>query len=171
MQTQTKIDWRKYRKSTHLASADLDVMETDGLPLIFTIAKMQYLEDVDVSGKKKSGVFATFKEPVKPLLLNSTNLRTLSELAKGNGHKGKEAYIIENYVGLTIELYVDRNVELMGKVVDGIRISPISPKAKEKPMFTEDMFSKARAKNATLEQIEKHYTVTPEIAQKYGAEK
>ena len=48
METQT--DWRKYRKSTHLASADLDAMETDGIPLIFTIKDVKYETGVDVSG-------------------------------------------------------------------------------------------------------------------------
>ena len=35
-----KTDWRQYRKSTHLASADLDAMETAGSKLIFTIKKL-----------------------------------------------------------------------------------------------------------------------------------
>ena len=34
---ETKTDWRKFRKSTHLASADLDALETEGKKLIFTI--------------------------------------------------------------------------------------------------------------------------------------
>jgi hypothetical protein len=168
MKTQ-QIDWRKYRKSTHLASADLDVMETDNLPLIFTIAKIEYLENVDVSGTKKNGVFATFKEPVKPLLLNSTNLKTLADLAKGKGIKGKDAYIISNYIDFTIQLYVDRNVKLMGQIVDGIRIMPKFPNLAPLPAFTEEMFEKAKAKNVSIEQIKKHYTVSTEIEKLYGA--
>ena len=37
-----KTDWRKFRKSTHLASADLDALETDGKKLIFTIKEVKY---------------------------------------------------------------------------------------------------------------------------------
>ena len=166
---QTKTDWRKYRKSTHLASADLDAMETDGIDLIFTIEKVEYLTGVDVSGTKKDGVFCTFKEPVKPLLLNSTNLKTLSTLVKSKGFKGKDCYIIENYAGLTIQLYVDRNVKMMGSTVDGIRVNPKLPEIKkaEKPLFTEAHFDKAIKAGATIEAISKHYTVTKEIEKKY----
>jgi hypothetical protein len=171
-----QTDWRKYRKSSHLASADLDAMETDGLPLIFTIKEISYQTGVDVSGTKKDGVFCQFVEGVKPLLLNSTNLKTLSSLVKGKGITGKDAYIIENYIGLTIQLFVDRNVKMMGQVVDGIRISPKLPeiKPKEKPLFTEEKFENAKSKGATIEQIKQHYTVTEEIETKYnnyGAEK
>ena len=166
--TQTKTDWRKYRKSTHLASADLDAMETDGIELVFTIKKVEYLEGVDVSGTKKDGVFCTFKEPLKPLLLNSTNLKTLSNLVKSKGVTGKECYVIENYAGLTIELYVDRNVKMMGSVVDGVRISPKLPTPKQsKPLFTKENFEKALKAKATIEAIKKHYEVSAEIEAEY----
>ena len=160
---ETKTDWRKYRKSTHLASADLDAMETDGIPLIFTIKEVKYETGVDVSGTKMDGIFCHFIEPIKPLKLNSTNNKILAGFAKKNGALGKECNIIENWKGMKIELFVDRNVKFMGSLTDGIRIKPLQPIEKVKPNFTEANFEAAKKANATIEQIKSKYNVTPEI--------
>ncbi len=160
-------DWRKYRKSTHLASADLDAMETDGLALIFQIKEVKYETGVDVSGTKQDGIFCYFMEAVKPLKLNSTNNKILAGFAKQDGLIGKECHVIENWSGMKIELFVDRNVKMMGAITDGIRIKPLRPKAKVKKEFTESNFEAAFKANATIEQIEKSYTITEEIKSKY----
>lgn len=165
METQT--DWRKFRKSTHLASADLDALETDGKKLIFTIKEVKYETGVDVSGTKMDGIFCYFIEAIKPLKLNSTNNKILAGFAKKDGLVGKECHIIENWKGMRIELYVDRNVKMMGAITDGVRIKPIQPKAKEKKEFTEANFEAAFKAKATIEQIEKSYTITEEIKTKY----
>ena len=160
-------DWRKYRKSTHLASADLDAMETDGLALVFQIKEVKYETNVDVSGTKQDGIFCYFMEAVKPLKLNSTNNKILAGFAKQDGLIGRECHVIENWSGMKIELYVDRNVKMMGAITDGIRIKPLRPKAKVKKEFTESNFEAAFKANATIEQIEKSYTITEEIKTKY----
>lgn len=160
---ESKTDWRKYRKSTHLASADLDAMETDNIPLIFNIKDVKYETGVDVSGTKMDGVFCHFVEPIKPLKLNSTNNKILAGFAKKNGLIGKECHIIENWKGMRIELFVDRNVKMMGAITDGVRIKPLQPVEKVKPNFTEGMFEKARDQKATIESIKKNYNVTKEI--------
>lgn len=158
-----KTDWRKYRKSTHLASADLDAMETDNVPLIFTIKEVKYETGVDVSGTKMDGIFCHFIEPIKPLKLNSTNNKILAGFAKKNGLIGKECHVIENWKGMKIELFVDRNVKMMGAITDGVRIKPLQPIEKVKPNFTEANFESAKKANATIEQIKKSYNITKEI--------
>ena len=158
-----KTDWRKYRKSTHLASADLDAMETDNIPLIFTIKEVKYETGVDVSGTKMDGIFCHFIEPIKPLKLNSTNNKILAGFAKKNGLTGKECHIIENWKGMKIELFVDRNVKMMGAITDGVRIKPLQPVDKVKPDFTEANFEAAKKANATMDQIKSKYNVTPQI--------
>lgn len=164
---ETKTDWRKYRKSTHLASADLDAMETDNIPLIFTIKEVKYETGVDVSGTKMDGIFCHFIEPIKPLKLNSTNNKILAGFAKKNGLIGKECNIIENWKGMKIELFVDRNVKFMGSLTDGIRIKPLQPVEKVKPNFTEANFEAAKKANATIEQIKSKYNISEEIGVKY----
>jgi len=158
-----KTDWRKYRKSTHLASADLDAMETDNVPLIFTIKEVKYETGVDVSGTKMDGIFCHFIDPIKPLKLNSTNNKILAGFAKKNGLIGKECHVIENWKGMKIELFVDRNVKMMGAITDGVRIKPLQPIEKVKPNFTEANFESAKKANATIEQIKKSYNITKEI--------
>jgi len=158
-----KTDWRKYRKSTHLASADLDAMETDNIPLIFTIKEVKYETGVDVSGTKMDGIFCHFIEAIKPLKLNSTNNKILAGFSKKNGLIGKECHIIENWKGMKVELFVDRNVKMMGAITDGVRIKPLQPIEKVKPNFTEANFEAAKKANATIDQIKSKYNVTPEI--------
>ena len=162
-----KTDWRKYRKSTHLASADLDAMETDGIPLIFNIKTVKYETGVDVSGTKQDGIFCYFIENVKPLKLNSTNNKILAGFAKQDGFIGKECHVIENWQGMKIELFVDRNVKMMGAITDGIRVKPIRPKEKVKPNFTKANFEAAKNAKATIEMIKKSYLITSEIEKEY----
>lgn len=165
---ETKTDWRKFRKSTHLASADLDAMETDGKPLIFTIKEVKFETGVDVSGTKMDGVFCYFVEPIKPLKLNSTNNKILAGFAKKNGLIGKECHIIENWKGMKIELYVDHNVKMMGAITDGVRIKPIQPvDSVKKPIFTESNFEAAKNAKATIEQIKSKYELSKELETKY----
>lgn len=165
-----QTDWRKYRKSTHLASADLDAMETDKIPLIFQIKEVKYETGVDVSGTKQDGIFCYFMQDVKPMKLNSTNNKILAGFAKKNGFVGKECHVIENWKGMIIELFVDRNVKMMGAIVDGIRIKPLQPVLnKAKPNFTEANFADAKKANATIEQIKSKYTLTADIEAKYLA--
>lgn len=165
----TGTDWRQFRKSTHLASADLDALKSKGHNLIFTIAKAVYEVGVNVSGTKMDGIFVYFTEPnIKPLKLNSTNMKTIAGFCRANGFSREQANIIENWQGLTIELYVDPNVKMMGKIVDGVRIRPVQPKQIEKPAFTQEMFLKAKEAGATLQSISEHYVITEEVAKMYN---
>ena len=109
------------------------------------------------------GIFCHFIEPIKPLKLNSTNNKILAGFAKKNGLAGKECHIIENWKGMKIELFVDRNVKMMGAITDGVRIKPLQPVEKVKPNFTEANFEAAKKANATIDQIKSKYNVTPEI--------
>jgi len=163
-----KTDWRKFRKSTHLASADLDALESEGKKLIFQIKEVKYEEGVDVSGTKMNGVFCYFMQDIKPLKLNSTNSKILAGFAKKDGYIGKDCHLIENWKGMIIELFVDHNVKMMGAITDGVRIQPIRPKVKAKPEFTEDNFETAFKAKATIEAIKKHYSITPEMEKLYS---
>ena len=147
------IDCRKHRKSTHLASADLDAMTLESKSLIFTIEDVWYETKVDVSGNVTDGYFCKLKDVKKHLVLNSTNRLTLSGFAKLNGHINEAAYNIGNWKGLKIELFVDRNVKMMGKTTDGIRIKPIQPKEKVKETLTDEGFIFLTSEKATKDQI------------------
>ena len=164
---ETRTDWRKFRKSTHLASADLDIMKSEGNSLIFNIKEVKHETKVNVSGTKMDGFFCYFKEPIKALKLNTSNLLILSTFIRNKGIKMNDIYVVENYKDLTIELFVDRNVKFMGDIVDGVRINPIQPIAKIKPIFTDANFEKASNAKATIEQIKKAYTIDLVTETKY----
>ena len=167
--TKTRTDWRKFRKSTHLASADLDIMISEGKSLVFNIKEVKHETKVNVSGTKMDGFFCYFKEPIKALKLNTHNLLVLSNFVKNKGIDIKDIYVVEEYKDLIIELYVDNNVKFMGELVDGVRIRPIQPSIKDpiKKPFTEANFEPAKKANATLEQIKSMYSITTEMETKY----
>tara|TARA_R110000782_G_scaffold9407_2_gene30311 strand:- start:2256 stop:2801 length:546 start_codon:yes stop_codon:yes gene_type:complete len=139
------IDSRKHRKSTHLASADLDAMVLEKKDLLFEITDVRYETGVDVSGNKTDAYFVKFNSHKKEMVLNSVNRKTISDLASIAGFDQREKYNIGNWIGLEIELYVDREVKMMGKTVDGIRV-------KDKPPtpITEKDIKLIKAKVATI---------------------
>jgi hypothetical protein len=71
---------------------------------------------------------------------------------------------------MKIELFVDRNIKMMGAITDGVRIKPLQPVTKLKTDFTVANFEAAKKANATKEQIEKSYNLTIEIWNQYSKE-
>lgn len=122
------IDFRKYRNSTHLASVDLDVLEGEGKPLIFTVVKVWYDNEAIVNGRTVEGFFCKFLGQKKHLQLNSINKKALSNLAKAYGYGELQSYNTGTCKDLVVELFVDRNVTFMKKTVNGIRIKSSLPK-------------------------------------------
>jgi len=166
MSEEIKTDWRKFRKSTHLASPDLEIMLQDGKLLNFTIKEVKHEKNVMVSGTKMDGFFCYFVEGIKPMKINNTNLKMLSKFAKKKGIKATDIFMVENYKGLLIELYVDNNVSFMGGVVDGVRIRPVQP-VKQKPVLDEKSgkweMAKEKVKGGmTFIDLNKHYSITQE---------
>jgi len=115
----TKTHYRKVFKSDHLGSADLEEMLEEDVKLIFTIKQVKQEYKTLVAGKRIDANIAYFKEPVKPLVLNATNSK---QVAKFAGSK-----FVEDWAGLTIELYIDPSVKMKGEVVGGVRIKPTQP--------------------------------------------
>jgi len=169
------VDCRKHRKSTHLASADLDIMETEGNSLIFAIEDAYYDNLANVNGKLMEGYFVKLKGVTKHLKLNTENKDMLSVFSGNKGFGNIEKHNLKTWIGLLIELYVKRDVKYRKEIVNGIRIKPLQPVIKkEKPVFTEDKITATFDKGITIEKIKEVYTITKEIEQKYlehGAKK
>jgi len=164
---QTRTDWRKSRKSTHLASADLEIMQAEGKSLIFRIKEVKH-EHQKVNGTNTEGDYCQLEGVVKQLKLNTKNKNQIAAFALKNGIAPEDKHVIEYWSGLHIELYVDHNVRFGNDIVDGIRIKPLQPVIqKVLPLFTEANFAPAHAQKATLELIKKHYSITPEMEIKY----
>lgn len=157
---ETKTHYRKVFKSDHLGVADLEEYLEEKRPLIFTIKEVRQEINVSVAGRRGNHNIAYFYENIKPLVLNSTN----SKIVKSFNNNSP---FVEDWKDTKIQLYIDNNVKMKGEIVGGVRINPVQPKAKVKPIFTETNFEKAKKANATIEQIKKVYTITEEVEKKY----
>lgn len=115
------------RDSEYLGAEDID----DGVEPILTIAGL-WNGNVTLQRGKENKDVLTFKEErvpgilqVRPLIINSTNRKTLRKLygdAKASTLVGKQ-----------IQLYIDHNVRdpQDGGFTDGIRIRPYKPRAQQ----------------------------------------
>lgn len=118
----------KYRNHTHLAGVDVETIIAEKGQCILTIKECFYEEKVDVSGSKTDGYFIEFMEPLKPMVANSTNRKTIASIVKDVKQLGStDSRNIGNWAGITIELTFDPTIVMMGKVVGGIVVVP--PKA------------------------------------------
>jgi hypothetical protein len=157
--TTKKHHYRNVFKSDHLGSADLEDMIEQGKSLIFTIKEVKQELGTKVAGKKIDANIAYFVEPIKPMVLNATNSKQM-RLFTGSP-------MVEDWANQTIELYIDEHVQMKGVTTQGVRIRPIQPKVKSKPIFSEANFDKAKKANATREQIESIYQLSEETWIKY----
>lgn len=125
---ETNIDCMKYRKSTHLAGIDVETIIAEKGSCILTIKEAYYAKGIDVSGNKTDGYFVEFEEPQKPMVLNSINRKNIAKIVKDSKKMNPtDSRNIGNWSGVKIELTFDESVKMMGKVVGGIRIKPMSP--------------------------------------------
>jgi hypothetical protein len=154
-----KTHFRRVFKSDHLGVADLEDLIEQGKELKFTIKEVKQEIGVMVAGKKGNHNIAYFVENIKPLVLNSTN----SKIVKGfNGGSP----FVEDWSNTPVELYIKDNVRFGRDVVEGVRIKEVQPK-KEKPIFSEANFEKAKQAGATIEAIKNIYQISNEVEQKY----
>lgn len=123
-----KTHYRTFSKSKHLASDDLI-----GLPSIkVTIAKAFTGTD---KNKKKDGPvpilefkekFIRENEPLKSMILNMTNMKTLEDIS-GSPY-------LEDWIGLEIEIYVLNGIRFGSDLVDGLRIRQPKPERPKKAL-------------------------------------
>jgi hypothetical protein len=115
-----KTHYRKAFNSPYLSSADITE------PTILTISRVTL--ELDKTKKTKdtfnTAYFAEKEirkgEPLKPMILNATNSKTVKGLAGS-------AYL-EDWMGIAITVYVDANVRFGKETMEGLRISPQAPK-------------------------------------------
>ena len=150
------VDCMKYRKSTHIAGVDVDMMIAEKGKCILTIKESYYNTGVDVSGNKTDGYFLEFMEDVKPMVINSTNRKVVSSIVKIK-HKcsSAESRNISNWKGLKIELIFDESIKMMGKRTGGIRVSPISPIVKIDDKKAVELLSHSK----TLKDLQDNWTI------------
>jgi len=153
----SKTHYRKVFKSDHLGQADLEDMIEEGKRLVFTIKEVRQEIGVSVAGRTGNHNIAYFVEPIKPLVLNATNSKTVRGF-------NQNSPFVEDWGNTLIELYIDTNVKMKGEIVGGVRIKPKQP-AITKPEITPDSAKWKDAvayyeKHKCFTGVLKHYTLS-----------
>ena len=109
---------------------------------------------------------AYFHENIKPLVLNSTNSKTIKRFAKSS--------FIEDWTDILLELYPDHNVKYKGETVGGIRIKPTQPKL-TKPRLTASseryaaVLKSCTEKTTTIDVIKSVFDLPADIEKKLNS--
>lgn len=112
-------DISKYRDTNYLKQEDVPK------PILATISHCKE-EDVSIQGQpEKIKCVIYFKEEIKPLVANWTNLQRI--------HRITEDGDTDHWGGTKIVLYVDEDVEFGGKIVGGIRVRAPKQQAQQEP--------------------------------------
>lgn len=159
---------RHYREGGKLTHAGVEMLH-NGSDVEVIIDRIEFCETHEISGRKENNVWVCYfhKNPYTtlPIVLNSTNRKRLSKLAKTN-------YLeeVKNFpVRMTAEM--TRDVQDGGQIL-GLRISKIPAKLKYEPLKLETLvvgsenFEKCRTalKNGyTIEQMKAKYEISKEV--------
>lgn len=153
-----KTHWKKLKNPDYLGSWDLADSEGVYHNKVVTLGNVSKKFVHDGKGGGDECVVAEIAG-LKPMILNSTNLKTISKLLDSD--------FIEDWKGKKIELTVAK-VKAFGETHDALRVSKVKPVAKQKLDFTPDKFENAHSKGATIDKIKSIYNVTPEIEKQYA---
>ena len=134
--------WKQLKNPDYIGAYALQ----PGEELILTIKSSAVEQVANTDGKKQDCLVIHFMEPVKPMILNTTNAKVISKV--------HQTPYMEHWVGKQIQIYA-RRIRAFGEDVDALRIRDFAPKA-----VTIDPAKAIAAINActTLDQLKKLYT-------------
>lgn len=113
---QKKTHWKALTNPDYLGAYAIEA----GKDIIATIRFVNEESVIGADGKKEDCTVAHFQEPsIKPMILNSTNCKTITKLYK--------TPYIEEWSGRKIQIFAER-VKAFGEVVEALRIRPFVPK-------------------------------------------
>ncbi len=114
-----KTHWKKLTNPNYIGAYALQ----PGQEPVVTIKTVAREMVTGPDGKKEECVVAHFEERgVKPMILNATNMKTITKLYK--------TPYIEEWSGKRIQIYADK-VKAFGEIVEALRIRPTVPKSNE----------------------------------------
>lgn len=122
-----KTHWKKILDSNYLGGQDLDDGKGGHKTVHLTISKATNDTITGENGRKDNAPVVHFSNFPKPMILNKTNSKVIEKLT-GSPY-------IEDWVGLTIEVYYDPDVRFGKDKVGGVRIRPkkIQPQKAPEP--------------------------------------
>lgn len=109
--------WKKLTNPNYLGAYSIE----NGQDLILTIDFVREEKVTGTDGKKDDCVVCYFKGKQKPMILNSTNMKTISKLY-GSPY-------IEDWHGKQIQIGIEK-IKAFGEIVDALRVRSTVPVAK-----------------------------------------
>jgi len=148
----SKTHFKKLRNPDYLGSWDL--ADDNGVfkNKVLTISNVKKEMVHDGRGGQEECVTVMFQES-KPMIMNSTNLKTIS--------KSLDTPYVEEWVGSKVEVTVQK-VKAFGEVHDALRIVKKSLELNPKHPKWKGAKDALASGQVTIDQIKKQYTLTPE---------
>lgn len=147
-----KTHFKKLRNPDYLGSWDLADANGNFKNRIFTIKEVKKEMVHDGKGGKEDCVTVHFIE-AKPMIMNSTNLKTI--------HKSLGTPYIEDWAGKKIEVTVEK-VKAFGEVHDALRVIKTSLELDPRHPKWNGAKEAIKAGTVTIDQIKKQFTISPE---------
>lgn len=153
--------WKKLTNPDYLGSYDF----APGEERIVTVKKVVREMVTGSGGKKEECTVCYFEENYKPMILNSTNCKSITKLA--------ESPYIEEWQGKSFKIVVSR-ISAFGETVDALRIKA-EKVIKAKPILTvgtpnfEACRKAYKADKNQLEKIKAKYEVSKEVEAQLNA--
>ena len=113
-----KTHWKKLTNPNYMGDYSLP----PGGDLIATIDYVAHEKVVGVGGKTEMEMVAHFSDGNKPMVLNKTNMKTISQIY-GTPY-------IEEWRGRAIQIYFDPSIKFGREVTGGLRIRKFIPEQK-----------------------------------------
>lgn len=106
--------WKKLTNPNYLGAYSIE----DGQDLVLTISNVKNEIVTGTDGKKEECVVCYFKENAKPMILNATNMKTITKLF-GTPY-------IEEWQDRKIQIGIER-VKAFGEIVEALRVRKTKP--------------------------------------------
>lgn len=150
MNNQPLTHWKRLKNPDYFGAY---AMPSDGSEIVLTIKSAGQERVSGSDGKKTDCLVIHFMENVKPMILNTTNAKAISKVAKSN--------YIEQWSGVQIQIYVDR-VRAFGDDLEVLRVRQTAPKnlAPVQSQISQDDVDNACIKlegSETLEELKENY--------------
>jgi hypothetical protein len=113
--------WKLMKDNDYLGSFN---MPQNGQEVILTIKRAESKDVGSGDGKKRNLIIHFEERGWKPMIVNNTNGKAITKVAKSK--------FIEHWAGVKIQLYVDPNVKAFGEIHEALRIRTVAPRIQEK---------------------------------------
>ena len=161
MTQQNKTHYRKVFDSPYLSAADI----VEPVALTIRCVRVEADKTKKTKDKMNTAYFVEREiragEPLKPMILNATNSKMVAKITGSP--------FLEDWNGVTVEIYVDHNVRFGRETVEGLRIRPaaIRPKRELTP-GNQKMWLRALdayKREGNLDSVEAHVYISEENRQ------